>query len=327
MLHALHAISRKKNLVLRVGHVDHGIRPDSADVAAWVGCLAEQMGLDFVCTRVSVPAMVRRGGVTLEEAARKARYAALERMAFESAATCVAVAHHADDQAETVLHHILRGTGLAGLSGMPAVRPILDGSPIMLIRPMLGFTRIDIETYARASGLEHREDSTNRDTRLTRNRIRRELMPLLREGFNPRVVEALLRLADHARDAMEVISELARETLERATIENTGKLVRFDVAKLTDVPAGVRREILREALKAIGAPMQSLDHERLAAVDGLTDRSGRRRTIELPGRFAAQRRGKLLLLGPAAIIRSWTATPDESPVSPRNPRRAGRAMR
>lgn len=327
MLHALCAIGGRKNLVLRVAHVDHGLRPDSADAAEWVCAMARQMGLPFELKRVSVPAIVRRGGVSIEEAARKARYTALEQLALENAAPCVAVAHHADDQAETVLHHIVRGTGLAGLGGMPEVRPILERSPVLLVRPMLGFTRKHIEAYATAFGLEHCEDVTNEDTRLTRNRIRRTLLPYLREQFNPRVVEALVRLAHHARDASEIVDRVTGEALGRATIDVTENIARLDVAALADLPSGVRREALREILKSVGAPLQSLDYERLAAVDGLTDSSRRRRTIELPGRFAVQRRGRLLLFGPAAAIRSMTSASGRPTASTGKPRRADGASR
>ncbi len=324
MLHALHAISRKKALVLRVGHVDHGIRADSADVAGWVERLAERLGLMFVSMRVSAPAMVRRGGVSLEEAARKARYAALKQMAQDSAAECVVVAHHADDQAETVLHHILRGTGLAGLSGMPAERSIVDGSAVTLVRPMLGFTRAEIEAYAASEELDYCEDSTNQDTSLTRNRIRRQLLPMLREQFNLRVVEALVRLAHHAREAAEVVGENARELITLAASNNRQGVSRFEVSILKEALPGTRREALREVLKSMGAPMQSLDLERLAAVDGLTQGDGRRRTVELPGRFAAQRRGKFLLIGKASAIVSPGA---DAKSARKKPKRAGRVSR
>lgn len=327
MLRAMYAIRGRSRLSLRVAHVDHGLRSDSNAVAEWVGDLAQGMDLQYMARRVSVPAMVRRGDASIEEAARKARYAALEEMAVENGAVCVAVAHHADDQAETVLHHILRGTGLAGLSGMPAVRPIHDGSPILLVRPMLGFTREDVAAYAVAVGLKYCDDPTNEDIGLTRNRIRRNLLPLLREQFNPRVVEALVRLAEHARDAMEVIDRAAGEVLGRASMEMSGSVARIDMTKLAGVQPGVRREALREVLKSIGAPLQSLDHERLAAVDGLTGGGGRRRTVELPGRFVVQRRGKLLLFGPAATIRSLPSASGKPPISLKKTGRAGRAAR
>ena len=324
MLHALHAISRKKNLVLRVGHVDHGIRADSVIVAKWVESRAERLGLQVVSTRVSVPAILHRGSVTLEEAARKARYAALEQMALDNAAKCVVVAHHADDQAETVLHHILRGTGLTGLSGMPTMRPIIEGSTVTLVRPMLGFTRAEIEGYAASEGLNYREDSTNQDTSLTRNRIRRQLMPMLRDQFNPRVVEALVRLANHAREASEVVSENAQELITQAALNGCQGVFRFEVSIFKEALPGVRREALREVLKSMGAPLQSLDLERLVALDGLTQGDGRRRTVELPGRFAAQRRGKFLLIGKASTIRAF----DSAEMSARKKRkRAGRVSR
>ena len=328
MLHALHQVNRRKRLglTLHAAHIDHGLRDDSAEDAEWVGTLAGRLGLPFTGRRVYVPALLRRERSSIEEAARKARYNALEQMAIDLGATCVAVAHHADDQAETVLHHIIRGTGMAGLAGMAAARPIRDESPVLLIRPMLEFTREEIEDYAGARGLEFREDSTNLDVSLTRNRIRRQLLPLLGREFNPRVVEALVRLANHARDAAEIVADIATDLLAVSTVGITKGVAQLDVATLTRVPAAVVREAIRQALVRLGTPLQSLDQERLAAVLSLTEGDGRRRTVELPGRFAAQRRGKLLLLGPASVIRSMSDS-GRTPSARKEPKRAGRVWR
>jgi len=329
LLHALNEVNRRRKLglTLHAAHVDHGLRARTVADAAWVRRLSESMRIPIVIRRVEVPKRMKRVGGSLEDMARRTRYAALEEMATDVGAACVAVGHHADDQAETVLHHVIRGTGLTGLAGMPAARSIRADSPVWLIRPLLGFTREQIEAYARDAGLSFREDETNRDKSLTRNRIRRVLLPLLKSKFNPRVVEALIRLAGHARDSADVIADLAADLLASATIDIRKDVARFEVSRLGQASGGVAREALRMALAQLGAPLQSLDEERVAAMYELLEGDGRRRTVELPGRFAAQRRGPILLLGPAESIGMTQARGRPKPPGSTRPRRAGRPGR
>ncbi|QIA26202.1 tRNA lysidine(34) synthetase TilS [Thermaerobacter sp. PB12/4term] len=169
---------------LGVAHVDHGLRPDSAADARWVEEQAAARGLPFLCRRVHI----RPGRRSLEEAARLARYRALAAMARQFGAQRVVLAHHAGDQAETVLMRLLAGAGVRGLAGMPwrrgpFVRPLLATEPALLA------------AYAAARGLGWRDDPSNQDLTFLRNRIRHRLLPLLEAEFNPRVVAALGRVA------------------------------------------------------------------------------------------------------------------------------------
>ncbi|EKP94685.1 tRNA lysidine(34) synthetase TilS [Thermaerobacter subterraneus] len=169
---------------LGVAHVDHGLRPDSAGDARWVEEQAAARGLPFLCRRVHI----RPGRRSLEEGARLARYRALAAMARQFGAQRVALAHHAGDQAETVLMRLLAGAGVRGLAGMPwrrgpFVRPLLATEPALLA------------AYAAARGLGWRDDPSNQDLTFLRNRIRHRLLPLLEAEFNPRVVTALGRVA------------------------------------------------------------------------------------------------------------------------------------
>ena len=141
-----------------------------------------------------------------EESARDVRYVYLQQVATEQHCGFVAVAHTADDQVETLLHHILRGTGLAGLRGMPAEREFGESR---LIRPLLTVRRADVEAYLTAIDQPFRSDATNAEERFTRNRIRHILLPLLRERFNPQVDAALLRLGEQAQDTTRVLHAIA----------------------------------------------------------------------------------------------------------------------
>lgn len=185
----LHALDDGQGWRLTVGHVDHGLRPDSAEDARFVAALADELGLPFLKRQVEVMAK----GRSLEEAARDERRAALLDMARQAGAQVIALAHHADDQAETLLARLLQGTGSSGLAGMRPWSP-----PFW--RPLLGLRRDDLRAWLKVQGRTWREDPSNQDTGPLRNRVRHELLPLAQERINPRAVEALSRLAKVCAD-------------------------------------------------------------------------------------------------------------------------------
>jgi len=320
MLQGLYEVNRRRKCGwrLRVAHFDHALRPDSEDDARFVERMAESLDLPCHIQRRAVKRLAATAKRSIEDAARTARYQFLHRVARRVGATRVAVAHHADDQAETVLHHILRGTGLTGLAGMAMARPIATQSDISIIRPMLGISREDLEAYAASTGLAYRNDATNADTRLTRNRIRHELLPLIQSKFNPAVVDALVRLAEQARLVDEAITCLAIELLPRATLSGNAQLLCLDADILGAAPAALVAEALRVSLASLGAPLQSLDFERQSAAMALLSGDGRRRAIELPGGYCVQRRGRRLLIGTAAAVAAFDSP--QTPVARRPPR-------
>jgi len=211
LLHLLHRLAPELELDLRVASIDHGLRGERSRADQdFVAGLAREMGLELYAERVDAAALAREAGLSLEDAARRVRYEALQRVARDwgrgpSGPVRVAVGHTLDDQAETILMRITEGTGLDGLGGMPALRPA-DGW--VLVRPLLWAARAQTRDYCRRSGLEWREDETNVDVRFKRNFIRAEIMPILRH-CNPKVAQALAGLADLAR---EDAAALARET-------------------------------------------------------------------------------------------------------------------
>ena len=199
LAHALRLLSRKKGLRVALAHVHHGMRGREADRdAEWVRRLGHRLGLPTYLRRVDVPGTARRQRRSPEDAARRLRYRALAGIARREGFGKVAVAHHADDQAETVLLHLLRGTDPRGLSGMPARRRLAKG--VELVRPLLAWTRREVRTYLAIHGLGWRSDRTNADPRLTRNWVRLKLLPLL-ESKAPRLRERLVRLAAGAARA------------------------------------------------------------------------------------------------------------------------------
>jgi tRNA(Ile)-lysidine synthase len=200
--------SREKlGIVLSVVHFNHRLRGKASDAdEKFVGKLAAKHRLEFHCASADVAAKAKKERANLEDAARRARYDYFRALADSGACTHIAVAHTADDQAETVLAHILRGTGLAGLS---AIHPV--AGPV--IRPLLRIRRAELRAYLRRKKQTWREDATNRDTKRMRARIRQKLLPLLEKQFQPNIVEHLATLAELAREDEAFLEALAEERM------------------------------------------------------------------------------------------------------------------
>jgi len=199
LAHWLSVQARRKGFKLALLHVHHGLRGRAADRDAQsVRALGARLSLPVCVARVDVRARAARRGLGLEEAGRRERYRALAARARRGDFKAVATAHQLDDQAETVLLHLLRGTSLEGLGGIPVRRPLVPG--VELIRPLLPLTREEVLAYLEAHGLDWREDATNRDPRFKRNWVRREALPLL-EKRAPGLKKRLAEIAAKVRAA------------------------------------------------------------------------------------------------------------------------------
>jgi|Deesub1362A_J573_1020465.scaffolds.fasta_scaffold06984_1 tRNA(Ile)-lysidine synthase len=247
-------VLRRLGYPLVVAHLDHGLRPESADEARVVAQVAERLAVDFVHERQDVG-----GGPGLEARARKARYLFLARVAREQGATKVATGHTADDQAETVLMHMIRGAGPGGLAGMRVMGPLPyapGGATLQLIRPLLGVRRSETEVYCRERELPFVVDPSNLDPRFLRNRIRLRIIPAL-EALNPHVVEALTRLARLAAEQQDLIGGLVQR-LEREALRQDGAVLRVHRERLMNEPVALQRELLRRLMRRL-AESQSVD--------------------------------------------------------------------
>lgn len=286
------ALRRAGEWDLQVAHVHHGLRPEADADAEFVAELARGWELPFHLERMDTPALARKWGAGMEEAGRRGRYQALSAVAARTGAAAVAAAHHADDQVETILHRIFRGTHLRGLAGMAPQRPM--GAGVQLVRPLLWARRREIEEFCRAEGLTWRTDHTNLQTDFTRNFIRHELLPLLRRRLNVKADEAVLRLATAACEAQTVLEELADRLFDRACRKRSSDEVVLRVVPLRNVPRPLAAMALRAALAAIASPQQALTQDRYN--DLLAVLEGRRPAVDLPGGIRAERRGQGLWL-------------------------------
>jgi tRNA(Ile)-lysidine synthase len=199
LAHFLAQMARRKGLTLELLHVHHGLRGREADRdAASVEALGRTLGVPARVARAGVKALAKKRGLGLEEAGRKERYRLLAARARRGRFDAVATGHHLDDQAETILLHLLRGTSLEGLGGIAPKRPLAPG--VELIRPLLPLTRAEVIVYLEQHGLAWREDRTNQDRAFTRNWVRAEVLPLL-ESRAPGVKERLSEIAAKVRAA------------------------------------------------------------------------------------------------------------------------------
>ena len=256
LLRWLHRIGPELGLRLSVAHLDHGVRGEvgRAD-AEFVTELAARLDLPLDLGQWSP----RRVG-HFEADARGARYAWLTEVARARGAAVVAVGHTRDDQAETILHRIVRGTGPSGLAGIPARRPLADG--VTLVRPLLRLTRQEVRAWLSEIEQPYRHDASNDDQSRTRARIRHDLLPRLAAEYNPKVVDALVRLGELAEAADRSGRRRVRARQRHATIEAGPERVVLDREVLRRSSGYLRTEVLRLAWRAAGWPEAGMSAER-----------------------------------------------------------------
>jgi tRNA(Ile)-lysidine synthase len=294
LLRALERRRRRDGRRLVAAHMDHVLRERSSDDADWVRQLAESLQAEYIGGREDVCAFAAARRIGIEEAARRCRYAFLARSARQCGASSIAVAHTADDQAETLLHHLLRGTGLPGLRGMPAERD-LEG--MRLIRPLLSVSREEVLDFLERCGQPFLRDETNEDPSYTRNRIRHTLLPLLKAEFNPQVVKALCRLSLQAGEAQSVVEELAGELLEASLRECSADEVALETRLLRPAQRLVVRELLRLVFLRQDWPRQQMGFEDWERLAELAQSAQVPKSLSLPGGIEAHYRRGMLRIG------------------------------
>lgn len=286
------AMRRDLGLRIVVAHLNHSLRGEESDAdEELVREISAEYGARFERCRVDVKAMARNERLSLEEAGREARYRFFADLASRCNASAVALAHHRDDQAETVLMRLLRGSGPAGLRGMG----YRSGNGLY-VRPFLDADRSAIEEYAAARGLRFRTDSSNSDPRFLRNRVRLQLLPLLGE-YNPEIVS---RLADTAA-IMAADEELLSESVSRCW-EAAGRMdsdgVSADCARLRNESSGMRLRIYRHALTLLAGTSRRIAYRHLRAIDDLMLSGSPNGRLHLPGGLTAIRSYETIRFAP-----------------------------
>jgi tRNA(Ile)-lysidine synthase len=261
LLHLLSQYQAELGISLCVAHLNHGLRGDESDEdASYVAGLADSLGLDSIIGQRDVALYRRRKRCSLEEAAREVRYGFLADVARSVKANHIAIGHTRDDNVETILLHLLRGSGTNGLRGLQPMAPMAAGkgkTPFTVIRPLLETTRGETQDYCRRFKLKPRTDSSNLSTVFLRNRIRLELIPLLRE-YNPAIDEAMLRLADIAAADTAFIEEQAAVIWSIAA-DRKGKIIYLDREIVSGAPRAIQRQLFRMATTKLAGNLRDIE--------------------------------------------------------------------
>ena len=259
LIHVLRSLRYDLRLRLHAAHLDHGLRPEaSAKDADFVRETMRTLRVPLTLLKVDVSEFGRQRRLSLEDAARRLRYDFLSKVAADEGADAVAVAHTLDDQAETVLMHILRGSGLNGLRGMQADSTrLVSGRTLRLFRPLLSVPKSQTMAYCAGNGLEPRIDESNLSTRFTRNRIRLDLMPSLEE-FNPSVKLALARLAHSVSLDMDIIEGEVDGAESDIIADDPGPGVSLDRERFSHLTPSLQRHLLRRAVRKVDGDVEDI---------------------------------------------------------------------
>jgi tRNA(Ile)-lysidine synthase len=276
LLYALHYLSQPLHFEISVAHLHHGTRAEASDGdRQFVQELCWSLNLPCITQKIDVPALARQNSRSLEMEARIARHALFGEALQRTHAAAVALAHTADDQAETFLLKLGRGAGLRGLGGMSREQE-LDG--IRVIRPMLDVARTEIESFLTRHKLTWREDASNTDPKYKRNCVRHEILPFLEEKLNPNIRQTLLRTMDILREEDEWVSSIANTYLKNVSSPD-GEILFGE--KLAPYPPAARRRIIMNWLLQNGVPAKAVDFERVQRIDQLLESQDGSRAIQL----------------------------------------------
>lgn len=284
LLHLLADRAPGMRLRLGIAHLHHGLRPEADQDEEFVRRMALARGLPFYSRRADVRGRQRQMRVSLEEAARQVRYAFLEEISAQQGYAKIALGHHADDSAETLLLNLLRGGGRLGLGGISAIR---EGK---LIRPLILARRADIEAYNEARGIATVTDATNAETLHLRNRIRGRLIPHLERDYHPKVGSVLGRTGRILREEEEWLESLVGPMLDSALTDAGDGWVAMDASVLARMHAAAARRVLRRAIRQAKGDLRRIEFDHIERVLALAQRLGDAGPLHLPDRLRVWRR-------------------------------------
>lgn len=279
LLDVLTVLSRRMNLRIGVAHLNHTLRLEEADRdAAFVRSMAARYGLSYYEKKIDIRNEARKSRISIEEAGRQHRHTFFHEIASTQGFSKIALGHHRDDNAELFLINLLRGSGPEGLSGMAPVRD-------KLVRPLIHLDRGEIMDYLAENQLAYRIDASNADPVYLRNRIRHELLPLLKEHYNPRMEQTLNRTADILRAEQNWLADQVESAMEQfTTVRNEQERV-LRIADLKKLHKALLRRILRESIRRIKGNLRGISHTQVESAVGLIHQNRSRARIDLPGRI------------------------------------------
>jgi len=272
LLHLMVSLKEKLGISLHVAHLDHQLRGKESEADAdYVMCLSDSLDVPATVSKADVRGYQKKYRLTLEEAAREVRYNFLAETAAAVGADAIVTGHTLDDQIETILLHIIRGTGIKGLIGLNArSRRLLNGRQIDIIRPLLEISREETQQYCLEHNLMARVDSSNQSLSMLRNRIRLKLLPELK-NYNPGVVESLLRISAIAADEIAFLdSEM--EKVRESIVERHGDVIVLNKEGFDDLPKALKRHLLRAVIKEMVGTLKDIEERHIEEIIGLLEK-------------------------------------------------------
>lgn len=291
MLDLCARLATQIGFTLSVAHVNHMLRGRASD--------ADEKLVRDECDRMGIACSVfrkrPRPGTNLQDSARRSRYSFLEKLARKNGATSVATAHHRLDQVETILSHLLRGSGIAGLRGMAPVAPFGD---IKIIRPLIFASREEIDDYARTRRVSFNDDATNATTKYSRNAIRHKLIPILEE-LSPRAIDNIALMGDRLSHDDDALLSISQEIFADLCIDCLKEGVRLDRSMYSELPRALRIRSLRQAYAKLSGTRADLNSDQLGKMDDISLGKRTRASYRLKSPFKFIREGNLI-----SIVRS-----------------------
>lgn len=282
LLHVLYTIKDRYNLYIHAAHLNHMLRGEEADRdTKYVEDFCRKLNIPCTVKYVDINELSQKEGFSHEEAGRKARYELFLETAKKNGAGKIALAHNMNDQAETVLMRIMRGTGLDGLCG---IKPVRDG---LFIRPFLFTLRDDIEKYCEDNNLMPRIDSTNLEPVYHRNRIRLELIPYIKKDYSHNIETLLSTMAELLREDNEFINEYVESVYNELANEKQGG-VSIDIMALKNLNNGVKKRIIRKAIDRVKGDLNGIESKHVELIISITDNGTTGAAVELPGNVKAR---------------------------------------
>ena len=295
LLHVLFALASRLSLRLGVAHLNHSLRQkDSDNDAEFVESLAKKLDLPYYVSKKNVRKYQLENKLSPEEAARCVRYAFYNSVAVKNRFNKIALGHNKNDNAELVLMYLFRGSGLAGISGMPPVRDS-QNTCIKIVRPLIRSTRCEIIDFLISKGLKYVLDSSNKDTKYFRNRIRRHLIPSLETSYNPRIIETLDRFASIARCEEEWIENIINPLFEKSVSAIQNDKVILSVPVLDEIHAAAKRRVIRKVLAKVKGNLRRIAFSHIDSVIRLSESRNAYGRLDLPDRIRVKRNDDILI--------------------------------
>lgn len=290
LLFSLNTLKDFFGLRLHIAHLDHMLRKNSYQDLLYVKSIADKLGISFSSKRINLKKIAKKA--SLEEVARDARLDFLIKTAKAIKADKIALGHTKDDQSETVLMRIIRGCGLQGLS---SILPIRNIRGFTFIRPLIDIERKDIEQFLKKLKIKPRLDTTNFETKFLRNKIRNELLPILKD-YNPNIKESLARLAEISLLDYELIEKLGKSSLKNCGCRLSGKSLVLDLRKFLELPKSLQKMVLRLGIKNLIGTTRRLTYKHWEEMEHLIYNCKSGSMVNLPRQISlSKQKGKIVL--------------------------------